>query len=110
MIRNAVIAISAAAALAGCTTTGGIFGTGVTATAVVADIKLACGLAADVDQIAKLITASPAVDTAYDIAQVVCSTVSNVTSQPVSSRLGATLSRPITVIVNGVTLNLTPAS
>ena len=111
MLRKLLIAASAIAALglAGCQTTSG--GGGLTTGTVAAAIAKACGLVAPLSQIASLVAASnPAVTTAETIAAIVCSTAQSViaSTTPKASRLGGALGRPVTVIVNGVTLNLSP--
>ena len=112
MMRNSMIAVGLAAILGGCQTLP-VGANAPTAANVAAAIASACSYVAPATQIASLLKASSsAVTTAAAIAQIVCATAQSVvasqTQAPAGARLGATLGRPVTVVINGVTLNLPP--
>ena len=71
---------------------------------VVADIKAACSVAADLTAITTLIGTFPAGTTAMAIAQAFCQTVNAV---PLSAKLKATPSAPNAVRINGVLIPYT---
>ncbi len=99
-------ALAAFAAASGCTSispngTTNLMPSGQT---VVADIKAACSVVADLTAITALIGTFPAGTTAVAIAKVFCQTVNAV---PLSAKLKATPATPNAVRINGVVVPYT---
>ena len=99
-MRPSLLAVSVAAALVSCTTTG--TGTSVTIASVQNAAVAACRFLPDAATITNILTASPVAATAESIAAIICSAVTGEPAAVVRRRATAP-----TVVINGRTISVT---
>ena len=96
-MRQSILAVSVAAALASCTTSG--IGTTITIAEVQNAAVAACQFLPDAATITNILTASPVAATAESVAAIICSAVASQPASGVKRRATAP-----TVVINGTTI------